>query len=316
VTTYAYYPGCSGLGTSMEYERSTRAVFEALGIKLDDIPDWSCCGSTPAHATSHLLSGALSARNLEQARGASADRILTPCPSCLANLRTAHHRLHNETFRGKVNELLDNPCPAPNDPTTPLPNAYSTLQVLVEDFGIEQIAQKVSNNLGGIKVVPYYGCLMSRPVDIMNFDTPENPMAIDNIMTALGAEVLPFSLKTECCGAAMGIPRGDISSRLSGKLLANAHDLQADAIVVACPLCHMNLDLRQQQAARAVGREFNMPVLYFTQLMGLALGLSPKDLGFDKLIVKPDALLEKIEAAREQAAREQATLENTKEASA
>ena len=190
----AYYPGCSGQGTSAEYERSTRAVCRALEIALKEIPDWSCCGSTPAHACDHVLSAALSARNLALAASDGAERVGTPCPSCLANLKTAKYRMQDEAFRDKVNALLDNPCPEE------LPETVSILQVLVEDYGLDAIAGKVKKPLEGIKVACYYGCLMSRPAGIMQFDDPENPMAMDNIMTALGAEVVPFPLKTECCG--------------------------------------------------------------------------------------------------------------------
>ena len=260
----AYYPGCSGQGTSAEYERSTRAVCRALEIALKEIPDWSCCGSTPAHACDHVLSAALSARNLALAAKDGAERVGTPCPSCLANLKTAKYRMKDEAFRGKVDALLDEPCPEE------LPDTVSILQVLVEDYGLEAIAEKVKKPLEGVKIACYYGCLMSRPADIMQFDNAENPMAMDNIMTALGAEVVPFPLKTECCGAAMGIPRRDITARLTGRILERAQAFGADAVVVACPLCHMNLDLRQRQA---VGGSMKMPVLYFTQLMGLALGL-------------------------------------------
>ena len=267
----AYYPGCSGQGTSAEYERSTRAVCRALEIGLKEISDWSCCGSTPAHACDHVLSSALSARNLALAAAEGAERVGTPCPSCLANLKTAKYRMQDEAFRDKVNALLDNPCPEE------LPETVSILQVLVEDYGTGAIAEKVKKPLEGIKVACYYGCLMSRPADIMQFDDAENPMAMDNIMTALGAEVVPFPLKTECCGAAMGIPRRDITARLTGRILERAQAFGADAVVVACPLCHMNLDLRQRQA---VGGSMKMPVLYFTQLMGLALGLPHQELGF------------------------------------
>lgn len=287
-----YYPGCSGQGSSIEYERSTRAVCGALGIVLEDIPDWSCCGSTPAHAFDHVLSSALSARNLSLAAARGAERVATPCPSCLSNLKTARARMNDETFRNKVNALLDAPCPES------LPDTVSVLQVLVEDFGVDAIAAKVNKPLSGIKIAPYYGCLMSRPEGLMNFDDPENPVAMDKIMTALGAEVVPFPLKTECCGAAMGIPRRDITARLTARLLETAQNYGADAVVVACPLCHMNLDLRQEQAGKAARAEFNMPVLYYTQFIGLALGLSSDDLGLDKLCVSPAGLLQKVQNAK------------------
>ena len=303
----AYYPGCSGQGTSAEYERSTRAVCRALEIGLKEISDWSCCGSTPAHACDHVLSSALSARNLALAAAEGAERVGTPCPSCLANLKTAKYRMQDEAFRDKVNALLDNPCPEE------LPETVSILQVLVEDYGTGAIAEKVKKPLEGIKVACYYGCLMSRPADIMQFDDAENPMAMDNIMTALGAEVVPFPLKTECCGAAMGIPRRDITARLTGRILERAQAFGADAVVVACPLCHMNLDLRQRQA---VGGSMKMPVLYFTQLMGLALGLPHQELGFEKLCVSPDELLRKIDAAQAAKAAAAKADEATEEAKA
>ncbi len=289
----SYYPGCSGKGTSVEYERSVRAVCSALDIILEEIPDWSCCGSTPAHACDHVLSAALSSRNLALAAAQGAECVATPCPSCLANLKTARFRMNDAAFREKVNALLDEPCPEI------LPDTVSILQILVEEYGTDAIAAKVQKPLSNIKIACYYGCLMSRPKAIMRFDDPENPMAMDNIMTALGAEVIPFPLKTECCGAAMGIPRRDMTARLSGRILSTARTFGADAIVVACPLCHMNLDLRQEQAAKASDTTFNMPVLYFTQFMGLALDLPFDELGLDKLCVSPADLLQKLESAKE-----------------
>ncbi len=295
----AYYPGCSGMGTSAEYERSTRAVCKALGIELQDLPDWSCCGSTPAHATDAVLSAALSARNLTIAAKtmaqSGATKFTTPCPSCLLNLKTARHHMAEPECRAKVDALLDEPCPPMGQKgEEPLPETYSVLQLLVEDYGLENIAAKVKTPLKGLKIAPYYGCLLSRPPKIMQFDDPENPTSMDRILEALGAEVVPFPLKTECCGASMGIPRRDITERLTGRLIETAVRCGADMIAVACPLCHMNLDLRQEQAARAKNAVFDMPVLYFTQLMGIALGLKESDLGLNKLCVSPTQALQKI----------------------
>ena len=296
-----YYPGCSGQGSSVEYERSTRAVCAALGITLEELPDWSCCGSTPAHAFDHVLSSALGARNLSIAAARGAERVATPCPSCLANLKAARARMENEEFRGKVNALLDAPCPEN------LPDAVSVLQVLVEDFGTDAIAAKVTKTLAGVKIAPYYGCLMSRPSDLMRFDDPENPMALDNLMSALGAEVVPYPLKTECCGAAMGVARQDVTGSLSGRILATARSFGADAVVTACPLCHMNLDLRQGQAERQMRLKFRLPVFYYTQLMGLAFGLPDETLKLDKLAVDPAPFLQLV--ARRRKARIDAAAE-------
>jgi len=283
----AYYPGCSGQGTSLEYDTSTRAVCKALDVELVDIPDWSCCGSSPAHTVNHVLSAALSARNLAQVETMGMTKAATPCPSCLTNLRTAAHKMDDPEFKDKVNALLDVPCRNAVD-------TQSVLQVLAENVDPELIKGKVVKPLTGIKIACYYGCIMNRPPEVMRFDHHENPMAMDNLMALLGAEVVPFPLKVECCGASYGIPRGDIVHRLSGKLLDAGRDVGADAIVTACPLCQMNLDLRQGQINDALRENFRIPVFYYTQLLGYALGIDRAELGFEKLCVDPRLALGRI----------------------
>lgn len=311
----AYYPGCSGHGTSTEYEASTRAVCRALGLEFAEIEDWSCCGSTPAHAVDTVLSGALAARNLMLAARTGAEGVASPCPSCMANLKLARHRMQAPEFKAKVDELLDAPTPAAEDGSADLPETFSVLQVILEQVGVDALASRVTKPLKGLKVATYYGCLMSRPADIMHFDDPENPTAMDKIMTALGAEVVPFPLKTECCGAAMGVALKEVTSNLSGRILASARSFGADAVVTACPLCHMNLDLRQGQAERAGGVKYDMPVFYYTQLMGLAFGLPPEDLKLDKLAVSPEPLLKKL-VERRQAAEAAPAASDGKQAAA
>ena len=312
---YAYYPGCSGHGTSVEYEASTRAVCNALNMDLVEIEDWNCCGSTPAHSVSHELSGALAARNLLQAAKTGADCVISPCPSCSSNLKMARHRMQNPAFKAKVDELLDAPTPANADGGADLMETYSVLQAIVENVGVENIASRVTYPLEGIKVVTYYGCLLSRPAHVAKFDDPENPVSLDNIMKALGAEVLPFALKTECCGAAMGIPDVNIPGSLSGRILDTAKAVGAEAVVTACPLCHMNLDLRQRQAARISKKSFfGLPVFYYTQLIALAFGLPKSAMRLDKLAVNPYPLLDKIAERRK--ARVSAELEAMKAAGA
>jgi heterodisulfide reductase subunit B len=196
--------------------------------------------------------------------------------------------MENETFKKEVNALLDQPCA--NTLTT-----KSVLQVLVEDFGVEEIQKAVSKPLKGLKVVPYYGCLMNRPPEVMDFDDPENPTAMDRILTALGLDVLDFPLKVECCGGSFGVARKDMVVHLSGKLLDMARKMGADAVVTACPLCQMNLDLRQSQINASLRETFDLPVFYYTQLLGLALGLTHDELLLKKLVVKPWKVLKKIE---------------------
>jgi heterodisulfide reductase subunit B len=266
-------------------------VCEALGVVLRDIPDWSCCGSTPAHTVDHVLSAALSARNLALAETlARVEGVTTPCPSCLTNLKTASRRMGDPEFKDRVNSLLDTPV------KNPLP-VKSVLQVLFEDIGPAVLKDRVVKPLAGLKLAPYYGCIMNRPPEVMEFDDCENPIAMDRLLEAAGAEIVPFPLKVECCGASFGMPRKDVVTRLSGKLLDVAEDNGAMAIATACPLCQMNLDLRQSQINAASGKKYNMPVFYYTQLIGLALGLDKRLLGLNKLCVNPKAALQAAEQA-------------------
>ncbi|WP_034640920.1 CoB--CoM heterodisulfide reductase iron-sulfur subunit B family protein [Desulfovibrio inopinatus] len=283
--TYAYYPGCSGLGTSMEYDISTRAVCKALGMTLTDIPDWSCCGSTPAHTVDHSFSTALSARNLKIAAKAGLSTVTTPCPSCLTNLKTAGKNVKDAEFKKKVEILLDGQLPE-------LPEVMSVLQALYEDIGADVVAEHVKKPLTGLKVACYYGCIMNRPPEVMEFDDPEHPIAMDKLMEAAGATVIPFPLKVECCGASLGVARKDVVAKLTGKLIDTAAGLGVDALVTACPLCQMNLDLRQDQANAALGTRHRIPVFYYTQLLGLAFDLPEEALGLDKLCVDPHHALE------------------------
>ncbi|MBI4804328.1 MAG: CoB--CoM heterodisulfide reductase iron-sulfur subunit B family protein [Desulfovibrio sp.] len=287
---YAYYPGCSALGTSKEYDSSTRAVCEALGMELVEIPDWSCCGSSPAHTVDHRLSCALAGRNLALAElMEDVSAILTPCPSCLTNLKTASAKLKKPEFAAEVNKLLDRPVRA----TLPV---KSVLQAIHEDVGPDAVRPKVFKWLTGLKLAPYYGCIMNRPPELMAFDDHENPVAMDQLMDAVGAETVSFPLKVECCGASYGVARRDIVENLSGKLLDLAALNGAQAMVTACPLCQMNLDLRQDQINAANRTSHRMPVFYFTQLLGLALGLGEKELGMNKLSVSPHPVLAGIES--------------------
>lgn len=292
MSTYAYYPGCSGQGTSLEYDSSTRAVCRALGLNLVDVPDWSCCGSTPAHTVDPLLSSALAARNLAQAENLDVQALITPCPSCLTSLKMAVHHMSDRDFRLRVNKLLDRPV------RRELP-VTSVLQAMVEDVGPDTLAGRLPDKpLAGLKLAPYYGCIMNRPPEVMRFDDHENPTAMDRLMQALGAEVVSFPLKVECCGASFGVARKDVTARLSGKLLETAESLGAHAMVTACPLCQMNLDLRQGQASAAAGRQFRMPVFYYTQLIALALRLPLDAIGLSKLCVSPDIAFEAMRRAQ------------------
>ena len=227
---FAYYPGCSARGSSADYEKSTQAVCKALNMNLVDIPDWSCCGSTPAHAVSSELSAALCVRNLDIAAQQQADLLLTPCPSCLSNLRMASKRMEDPQFRARVDELLDGPAAEKFPPVT------SVMQGIAGQLDMDAIASRVRKSLKGLKLAAYYGCLMSRPAEIMDFGDPENPTLMESMLAACGAEMVDFPLKTSCCGASFGIPERSMTARNTGRILDLATRLGVDAVIVSCPL--------------------------------------------------------------------------------
>jgi heterodisulfide reductase subunit B2 len=288
----AYYKGCSLEGLAEEYDRSTIAVFRALGIELVEIPDWNCCGSSPAQSYDPMLSAALSARNLALAAQDGCDVVMTPCPGCLKALKGGLKAYENPEKREDFLEVLGMPFDGKV-------RAVSVLQLLYEDVGIEELRKKVKVPLTDRTIVPYYGCLLSRPAKFAQFDDPENPVSMDRMLEAIGATVPDFPYKTECCGATNGVTRNEIVGRLSGRIMDMALRVGAQAIAVACPLCQQNLDLRQSQVGKHWKRSFNLPAVYLTQLIGLALGLKPKDLGMDKLFVDADAIFPKLDQDRE-----------------
>ena len=281
---YAFFPGCSLESTAWDFDRSTRAVCRTLAIELEEIPGWVCCGSSPAHASNAGLAVALPALNLQKAQ-AMKQPVVTACTSCYARLRTANHVIsHQPTEKGRAARITGKPY----DGQVPV---YHVLDVLVNQYGLSEIRSHVQQPLAGLKVACYYGCLLTRPPEVVAFDNPENPTCMEDLLATLGAEPVSWPYRTECCGASLSMTRPSVVCRLSHRLLSMAGEAGAQCIAVACPLCQVNLDLRQSDAARAHGPLPPMPVLYFTQLMGLALGLSHQDLGLSALSVPADSLL-------------------------
>ena len=281
---YAFFPGCSLESTGWDFDRSTRGVCRALGIELVDIPDWVCCGSTPAHTTSASLSVALPVMNLQKAKEMGLP-VLTACASCYARLRTANHVVRNDPDeRSRVERITGKPYDGAVE-------VRHLLDVLVNDLGLEAIRAKVVRPLKGMRVASYYGCLLTRPPEIVAFDDTEHPVCMDDLVAAAGAEPVEWPFKTECCGGALSITRSEIVNRLGFRLLTMARQAGAECLAVACPLCESNLDLRQADAAKAHGAIPDTPVLYITQLLGLALGLSEAEVGLDALIVSAAPLL-------------------------
>jgi heterodisulfide reductase subunit B len=291
---FAFFPGCSLESTAWDFDKSTRAVCRALDIELVDIPDWTCCGSTPAHSTNASLATALPAMNLQKARALGVP-VMAACASCYARLRTANHKVRDDAEERKRVEAITG---APYEGDVPVRHL---LDVLVNDYGADRVRAKIERPLSGLRVASYYGCLLSRPPEVVAFDDPEHPTCMDELVEAAGAEPVEWPYKTECCGASLSISNSDVVARLSHRLLSMAIKAGAECIVVACPLCHVNLDLRQSDAAKAHGPFRPTPVLYITQLLGLALGLDADALGLSALSVSADALLKKVSAAAQPA---------------
>jgi heterodisulfide reductase subunit B len=289
---YALYPGCSLETGGVEYGISTHAVADALGIELLEVPDWNCCGASSAHMTDHLLSLALPARVLANAETLPVTEMVAPCAACHARFAAVEYELtDNEELKTRVNSMLEKPY-------TGKVKLRSYLDIFSTPEMLELIQSRVKKNLQGVKVACYYGCLFVKPPKRVNFlDDPENPQAMDKIMRAIGVEPVPWPYKTECCGASLGMTKEDACTKLCHDILTVAKDSGADCIVAACPLCQQNLDMRQVTVEKKYGTTYRMPIPFFTQMLGLALGLEPKKLGFKRLFVDPAGLLRKAGAA-------------------
>ncbi|MBI5657752.1 MAG: CoB--CoM heterodisulfide reductase iron-sulfur subunit B family protein [Geobacter sp.] len=284
ILNYSYYPGCSLHASAKEYDESTRGLFKALKIGLHEVPDWLCCGATPAHNVDELLSLSLCAKNLELSNQVDGD-LAVACAACFSRLKVTQHRLaENEEKRHQVAYALDAPL-ALDKPVKHL------LEILATDFGLDRLAAAVQKPLSGLKVACYYGCLLTRPPDVPELDDCEDPSIMERVIGATGAETVSWSHRMECCGANFTLSRPGVVLKLSGEILASAKRGGADCIMVACPLCHGNLDIRQKEIEEASGRHYGMPVFYMTQLLALAAGVSTSKLGFGSMMVSPVSLL-------------------------
>jgi len=279
---FAYYPGCSLEHTASPYDKSIRAVFKALGIGLHEIEDWNCCGATMYMSVKKIVGYAISARNLALAQNMGM-QICAPCSSCYTILRkTNRHIAWDPRERAKINEALK----AADLSYDTLVEIRHPLDILVNDLGLSAVAAKVSNPLRGLRVAPYYGCQIVRPHG--GFDDVDDPVHMDELFQCLGAEVVPYPCKVRCCGGMLMTTQDEIALALNLKLLEAATDNGAQVIATACPLCQMNLEAYQQKINKAFGSSFRMPVVYFSHLVGLALGLEPRELGLDKLMIPLD----------------------------
>ncbi len=285
---YAYFPGCSQESTAEEYNRSLQAVARRLeGVELVEIPDWNCCGATPAATVDPALPYALAARDLAIAEEMAAAEgremeVVAPCAACYKNLRKASHVLRDDPeMLARVNAAME------DHQLGYAPTVRHPLDVVVNDVGVDNVP--VEKPLHGLKVASYYGCLLTRPEG--GFDDPERPQSMDRLMAALGAEAVDWTYKTKCCGGAIYMTEEEISFKMSADVLAHAKAAGANAIAVGCPFCQLMLDLYQDKLGEVRHTTFDIPIFYFSQLMGLAMNLDRADLGLDKLVVPPHELL-------------------------
>jgi heterodisulfide reductase subunit B len=301
---YGYYPGCSLEHSAAAYDDSTRAVARAMGVDLVELDDWNCCGATEYIALSRTGAYALVGRNLALAEAQLAGKngggkavLAAPCSACFLNLSKTEH--YAETHPDLADEMNAALAAGGLHHTPGTVEVRHLVEVLVTDVGLEAIRARVQRSLHALRVAPYYGCLLTRPqIPGHVMDEAEYPTFLDELLRALGAEVVDFPLKTHCCGGHMTQISADTSNVLLHRLLKSAAEYRADLIATVCPMCQLNLDAYQSQVNRAYGTDFELPILYFTQLMGLAFGLDAASLGLGKEIVSAGKALAKVGVER------------------
>lgn len=287
---YAYYPGCSAESSARDQHSSSIAVARALGIDFLEIDGWSCCGSTPGHQTDRVLAASLSAANLLRAKDMGLD-VVVNCAACYNRLKMANYEVSNHPeMRDKVGSAIGRDYDG-------AVRVRHLMEVLLEDYGIDTLKNAFKYTLDGLKVASYYGCLLVRPQEVTNFDDPENPQSLDNLVRAMGGEGLDWPCKVECCGNSLSLTtKSNLVVDFSHSIIGMARTAGAQCIAVACPLCQVNLDLRQTDISRQTANAYDMPILYITQLIGLCLGLSHEALGIDKLVVSPSTIVNAVKA--------------------
>ena len=275
---FGYYPGCALHGSSYDYETSVRATVEKLGVTLRELDDWICCGASAGHSVNQKLSYALPARNLAIAQRDKLDRVLAPCPLCSMELIKVGHSLRDsDKLRNEMSGIVEENV----DGSTEVVNLIQVYQ----QVGFDKIAEQAVKKLDSLHPACYYGCLLTRPPKDLRFDDCENPNSMETLLKMLGAEPVDWNYKTECCGAGLTLADDTIIIDLTYKILSNAKKHGADCMVLACPMCHVNLDMKQTAIEKKYGEKFNFVVYYLSDLVGLALGLTEKELAIDKHFV-------------------------------
>ena len=276
----AYYPGCSLHGTAREFDISARAVCRELGLQLQEVPDWNCCGASSAHSINQKLGLLLSARNLKLIEQQGRD-VIVPCAACFSRTRECAHTLqHKPEVKTMIEQELDYTFSGNI-------HIYHLMELLAQEIGLEEIKRHVRYSLKGLTTVCYYGCLLVRPHAVTQLDDKENPQFLDLLMEAIGIDSIDWPYKTECCGASLSISKADLVPKLVNAMIRWAQEADAGAIVTACPLCQANLEMRQTEKQK-------IPVFYFTELLGLAFGLTEVRKVLKDHLIDTGAVLENL----------------------
>jgi heterodisulfide reductase subunit B len=284
---YAYYPGCSAHSTARDMHQSCLAVAKKLGIELEELKGWTCCGATAAHQTDRVLAASLAAANLVLAKEAGLDMVVN-CAACYNRSKAANYEMVNSP---PVREAVAERLGQPYDGSVPVRHF---IEVIMKDIGPAKLKKKITHPLHGLKVACYYGCYLLRPPEVTGFDDPENPSVLEDLVEAMGGEPLEWPGKVECCGGSHNLTRTALTVERSGEIIEMAKAAGADCITLACPMCQASLDLRQPDIEKAAGKKYGLPILYVTQLLGLCLGIAPKELGIDRLMVSPEGVMKAI----------------------
>ncbi len=283
----SYYPGCTLKNNAKNFEDSTLCSLKHLGVDVEELPRWNCCGTVFSLATDDLIHHVAPIRNLIRVKESDSDKVMTLCAMCYNTLKRANIRVKNDPESlEKINNFMDRE----KVEYTGDVKIFHLLELLRDEIKFENIAKKVVKPLKNLKVANYYGCLLVRPPEI-GLDDLENPAVLENLMSVLGAVPIDFPYKTECCGSYQTVDKSEIIAERNYQILTSAQEQGAEVVVVSCPLCAFNLDHRQNETARIYPEFKNIPILYFTQLMAIALGCQENDLRFDLHYINPKPIL-------------------------
>lgn len=292
---YAYFPGCVAQGAARELYISTASLTQALGIELIELKKAACCGSGTYKEDSQLLEDVVNARNIALAESLNLP-LLTHCSTCQGVIGHVDERLkeakqNDRDYLERVNGFLSKESCSPYQGTTEVKHL---LWVLVEDYGLDAISAKVTRKLTGLNCAAFYGCYLLRAQKSIPYDDPFNPQSMEKIFSVVGANPIEYRGRTQCCGWPISSYAPTESFQMAGNRIQEAIDSGADCLVTPCPLCHLNLDSRQPEVEKVIGRSLKLPVLHLSQLVGLALGIQPEKLGLERHIISTKPILEKL----------------------